>query len=128
LNFQLPRELLPLTVQRARIDIEVSGPVGRLEFLGTKNRKIVSLTTRMDPVGAMSFDVTDADVLSVDEDGGLVLAVSAGDPDRPELTQSQPDVTLGSHPTRPVHKLPDSKVNYWRIESLRLQLWARSTD
>ncbi len=33
LSFQVPRELLPLAIERARMDLRVTGPVGRLEVL-----------------------------------------------------------------------------------------------
>ena len=57
--------------------------------------------------------ITDTELLQITEDGGLVLGLNAGDPGRPELTHTQDD--------------RDTKVNYWRIESLGLQLWARPT-
>lgn len=128
LNFQIPIELLPLTVNRARLDLKVTGPVGRIEIQGLQNKKAVSLKTVMDPVGSLSIELNDPQFLSVTAEGGLVLAVSGGDPSRPELTQTleqsgQPNKQdgAGSH-------IQNTKVNYWKIESLTLQLWVKSTE
>jgi hypothetical protein len=128
LSFSIPSELLPLTIQRARVSVDVTGPIGRVEILGQKNNKVVSVETKLDPVGSITFDIADAEILSVDETGTVTLAVSGGDPSRPELTQAQSDSSMGRDSTNKGKSNDSSKVNYWRIESLRLQLWAKSTE
>ena len=113
LRFQVPRELLPVAASRARIVIQVAGPVGRLELLGVHDGTARSIQTLTDPVGRLVFEIADPKLLQISAGGELVLGLNAGDPSRPELTHTQGG---------------DSKVNYWRIESLGLQLWARSTE
>ena len=113
LSFQVPRELLPLAIERARIDLKVTGPVGRLELFGLKDGKVVGLQRVVNPVGSLSLDVTDSACLKIDGEGRLSLGLDAGDRDRP-----QPAADAGQN----------SKANYWRIESLALQLWAQTTE
>jgi hypothetical protein len=133
LNFQVPREFLPIKPGKARISMKVSGPVGRLEFLGWKHNAVTSLATIIDPVGTLSVDVTDADVLTLSETGGLALGVRAGDPSRPELTGTTDrppplNSAADGSGSRVGKGFSDVKVNYWRIESLTLQLWATTTE
>lgn len=139
LSFQLPHNLLPLTVSRARLEISVTGPVGKLEVMGLNEDKVVSLKTFVDPVGSLSIDITDPAVLSVNESGRLSLGILAGDADRPELTHVESTVgtnagksSASSKPNKSESDFrkvqSDAKTNYWRIESLTLQLWAKSTE
>ena len=73
-----------------------------------------TIQTLTDPVGRLAIEIADPKLLQISEDGELVLGLNAGDPSRPELTHTQGD--------------RDAKVNYWRIESLGLQLWAKPTE
>lgn len=116
LRFQIPQALLPIAVERARVTVRVKGPVGKLALAGHQpsTNAIVPLKTWVDPVGTLSLDITDADLLSVSNDGGLLLRLSAGDPDRPELTK--------------LETAENSGMIYWQIESLSLELHARTID
>ena len=124
LSIQVPVELLPAAASRARIEIKVAGPVGRIEILGLKNDAVTSLETLKDPVGTVVFELNDPEVLSISSSGELTLGVSAGDPDRPELTQTAPSEKGPASGGRQAI----SKVNYWKIESLTVQLWAKTTE
>lgn len=124
LSIQVPLELLPASASRARIEIKVSGPVGRIEILGLKNGGVAKLETVKDPVGTVLIDVNDPDALSISDSGELALGISAGDPERPELTQSSPLEKGWTSKGRQTI----SKVNYWKIESLTVQLWAKTTE
>ncbi len=128
LRFQVPRELLPLTSNQARIDLKVTGPIGRVEFMGLKNGKTTSLKTIIDPVGALSIDINDPEALSIDEDGGLSLGIYAGDPSRPELTHSSGNPSGNASGQTANNSSRNTKVNYWRIESLTMQLWVTATE
>ena len=116
LKFQIPGALLPVAVQSGRLVIRVAGPVVRLEIAGLRpNRQdVVPIKTWTDPVGTLSLELTDAELLSVAADGGLMLRVSGGDPKRVESTSSTTDL--------------DAKVSYWRIESLALDLRVKTTE
>jgi hypothetical protein len=116
-------------VHAARIDLKVSGPIGRVQFLGLTNGRMMTLKTITDPVGSLSIDITDAEALTIDDEGRLALGLSAGESDGPELPQSIPDKAPSDVPQ---HAMPSmnqtAKVNYWRIESLALHLWAKTTE
>jgi len=110
LQFQVPRALLPLKSQKGRLTVKVSGPMGRLDIMSVKDGAAVTLETVENPVGTLEFELNDPDVLAVNRNGELTLGVSA-------------DVTAN---------LSDGQArgtaNYWRIESLALQLWAVTTE
>ncbi len=114
LRFQVPSVLLPLQAERAHLKIQVTGPVGKLEIAVPRSTDIVSLKTWIDPVGTLTLDIADTDLLNVSADGGLLLRVSGGDPDRPELTNA--DLQHGE------------KRNYWQIESLLMDLRGKTMN
>jgi hypothetical protein len=124
LNFRLPAELVPVELTRARLTVQVTGPVGRFEVLGLRNAgrgtaalgrgagkpaaEARSIEVWRDPVGSRTFEIVESDVLQTTDEGGLILGFLAGDPDRPELTLSREE--------------EGTKVNYWRIEQVALEL------
>jgi len=112
LRFQIPSVLLPLQVQRARLTIQVAGPVGKLEIAAYREPDVVTLKTWIDPVGTLELDITDPGFLNVSADGGLLLRVSGGDSDRPELTDA--DLKL------------EEKRSFWQIEVLTLDLHGKT--
>ncbi|MFN0056442.1 MAG: hypothetical protein ACKV0T_30210 [Planctomycetales bacterium] len=114
LRFQIPQVLLPLEIRSGRVVVQVRGPVGKLEISGHRGDQIVPIKTWIDPVGTLSFDLTDAELLQLSADGGLLLRVAAGDDNRPELTTTKTDSGV--------------RYNYWRIESLALDLQALTVD
>ena len=113
LRFQVPRELLPLKANKARLQIKLSGPIGRLEVLGIRENSPVSIESVVDPASTVTVNVSDSDLLTVSSDGDLSLGISGGDPARAQAPN--PSGTI-------------SGANYWRIESLDLNLWATATD
>ncbi|MBC7816554.1 MAG: hypothetical protein IAG10_06680, partial [Planctomycetaceae bacterium] len=96
IRFQIPTVLLPIAIERGRVTVQVKGPVGKLTLAGyqPKTKAVMPLKIWTDPVGTLSVDITDPELVSVSPDGGLLLRVSGGDPDRPELTQQ--DATADS--------------------------------
>jgi hypothetical protein len=116
----LPRELLPVELTRARLVISVAGPVGRFEVSALRRShnhqaaerrdEVVTVKTWHAPVGTLSpAEIADSDLLHLDDEGGLLLGLAAGDPGTPEAKFSQ---------------LRDgSKISFWRIEQLSLELF-----
>jgi hypothetical protein len=129
LSVDIPHELLPVTVHALHMDLKVSGPIGRVQFLGLKEGSAVSLKTITNPVGSLSIEITDADALTVDDEGRLALGLIAGESDRPDLPRTVPGTAPPEAP-RPVTPAVDqtARVNFWRIESLALQLRAKTTE
>ncbi len=119
LSFQVPRGLLPSKGTKARLDVDVSGLMGRLEILGVRNGEVVSLQSVTGPVGSLSFEIDDPDVLTVSDQGDLTLGIRAGVPAQAGGDDSRSaQASAGTNLATP--------VNYWRIESLSMQLWAQS--
>lgn len=118
LHFEIPRQLLPLIPLQARIDVEVTGAMGRLEILGVRDGRVVPLDAASNPAGSLSFEIDDPAVLAVSEEGHLTLGLHAGTPAASE-TQTE---TGGQTSSGPDLSAP---INYWRIEALSMQLSAQ---
>lgn len=107
LRVQVPRVLLPVDIESGRIVARVTGPVGKLELSVAHGSEIVPLHTWIDPVGTLTLDLEGSELPTLDETGGMLIRVAAGDADRPELYEPDPE---------------SGKLNYWRIESLTMEL------
>jgi len=111
-RIQVPEVLLPAELIGGRISVKVSGPVGKLEIVGLRGNAPVSARTWMDPVGTLTLDLTETEIFPIADDGGLLIRLSGGDPARPELTRAEGDYS--------------AKANYWKIESLNVELRVRT--
>lgn len=116
LRFQIPSVLLPVAIQRGRLVIRVAGPVVRLEIAGLRPnlQDIVPMKTWTDPVGTLSLELTDSEMLRATADGGVMLRVSGGAPNQLDQATSVPNA--------------DTKPSYWHIESLALELHVKTTE
>jgi hypothetical protein len=114
LRFQIPAVLLPVAIERGQVTVQVNGPVKKLALggLDQKTKTMLPLKMWTDPVGSLSFEITDPSLLTVSQDGGLLLHVSAGetDPSEQPLTDD----------------LQSSLKSYWQIESLNLELMVKT--
>ncbi|WP_010583993.1 type 1 glutamine amidotransferase family protein [Schlesneria paludicola] len=126
LSFQIPRALMPVVSKRAQIDLKVTGPIGRVELMGLKEGNVVNLKSIVNPVGSLTIEITDPEALTIDSQGRLSLGLSAGHSDQavPAGNSTDNPQTDGTVPN--MNK--NAKANYWRIESLSLQLWAETTE
>lgn len=126
LSVQIPQELLPVTAVKANVQVKVTGPVGRFELMGLRQGQVASLNSVVDPIGTLSFDITDSEALSVSSDGTISLGIRAGHSSGSEPTGATA-AAPGSNGTA-VKTGSDSKANYWKIESLAVQLWAETIE
>jgi hypothetical protein len=104
LRFQLPREVLPFQVERARLAAKIEAPSRRLLISGRVNGKPVVLHRAEGALDPIQIDITDPRWLQPDGEGGLYLNVSLGEPP-------------GS-----------TKDEQWRIEYLELDVTGRRTE
>lgn len=107
LSFQFPAVLRPLDIQSARLEIRVTGPMGRIDLAMARGGEVVDLYTWMDPVGTLTYELNSADLNDSESSERLLLRFAVGDPDRPELTETDPET---------------GKLSYWRIESLTMEV------
>ena len=116
LNFQIPHALLPAKAMKANLTIKVSGAIDRIEVLSVKNNAVVSLQKTMNPVGTIQIEIADASVLELNEEGELALGISVGDPERAATNSDIVKTKIGT------------TSDYWKIESLGLNVWANTTE
>lgn len=126
LSFQTPRALMPIVARRAQIEMKVTGPIGRVEILGLKAGNVVNLKSIVNPVGSLTIEIPDADALTIDQQGRLSLGLSAGHSDQPGPAGNLTDTPQTDGAVPAINK--NAKANYWRIESLSLQLWATTIE
>jgi hypothetical protein len=78
LRFQVPRELLPLEIDRATVSLDISAPGRPLEILAGLGRNEV-LATRVSPLGRLRIQIDRPEVLQPDAAGGVYLGIAVGD-------------------------------------------------
>ncbi|HLJ09694.1 MAG TPA: hypothetical protein VKU82_00825 [Planctomycetaceae bacterium] len=108
LRFQIPSNLLPITLTHARLVVQVIGPLGRFEVSGLEKGEAVSIKRWENPVGTLTIDVADRRMLQTHDEGALVFGFTVGEPAPP-----------GSVPPE---ESPELKQSIWKIESLSLEL------
>jgi hypothetical protein len=146
LRFQLPRSVLPLTVERARLSAKVRSPARRFSVSGHTDAGPVTLFEAESPLDPIQVEITDPRFLRPDPDGGLRLTVRIGGQVRPEGEgkaapgDQAPDKgkppggkgppSGGKGPGVPpgvTPKLTDRPVDlFWKIESLGLEVVGRT--
>ncbi|MGE0374486.1 MAG: hypothetical protein AB7I48_05630 [Planctomycetaceae bacterium] len=108
LHFRLPPGLTPVRPTGARLTIRVLGSMRRLEVAARQRDQVVPVRTWSNPVGTLSLDINDPDLLELTPEGHLMLRIAMGDPDQPS---GLPVIESGS-------------AEPFRIESLALEIRA----
>lgn len=116
LSFQIPRTLLPAKAIKGRLEVKVSGAIDRFEILGLRDGALVRLQEVNNPVGTVQVEIADASMMDISSDGELTLGITAGDPDKAAAASNAAISKVGT------------TVDYWKIESLGLNVWAKTTD
>ena len=81
LRFQLPRSVLPIELSRATISLTARVPSRSLEVLVVVGGEQVVVTKLSHPIGTYSIDVDRPELLQLDGDGGLSLAIRVSEED-----------------------------------------------
>jgi len=89
LRFQLPPSVLPLQVEKARLWAKVESPSRRFTVSGHSKNGIVRLKSEHSPVDPLQIEITQHDLLVLDEHGGLHLDIAVSDAD-PALDEQPP--------------------------------------
>jgi len=105
LRFSVPQEILPISLDRARMTIDLNAPGRKLEIVCLTNGQNTTLFTKDNPIGRIQTDITDPSVLEVDETGGFRLGIFV--------------VGLVDIPKN------EQKAN-WKIDSLQLEVAGRA--
>ena len=106
LRFQLPRQVLPIRLDRARLVVRINAPSRTVQLLGFAGQRWVSLATWNRPVGGSPLEITDPELLELDDRGGFLLGIAVA-PDRSSDAGTSLVPGLGSA---------------WRIEAVELEV------
>jgi hypothetical protein len=112
LEFQVPRELLPLEPAAAQMTVQVNGPVKQLEVAAFHEGQVLPLQTWPDPVGTLTASLAGEKHLQLSPAGTLRLRIAGGG----AVTTNQLDAAATASAGR---------ASFWQIESLRLELRGR---
>lgn len=78
LRFQVPTEVLPLSVEQAWLVMELDVPGRRVEILGREAGQVVVLASRQSPLGKVRLALDRREALRMDARGGLLLGIRVG--------------------------------------------------
>jgi hypothetical protein len=73
LRFQLPSEVLPFRVERARLSVGMVAPSRRVTIAGRAGDQLIELNHVHSPLDPFRVEITDPRVLHLDDEGGLHL-------------------------------------------------------
>jgi hypothetical protein len=79
LRFQIPRSVLPLQVEQARLDVKIRASRRHFTVTGFAADRPSKLLDTESPVGTLQVNITEEALLHLDKDGGLYLGVAVGD-------------------------------------------------
>jgi hypothetical protein len=144
MKFQIPPALLPVDVVGGRLTVQVTGPVTQMELFGlstdaagnpTGTSPPVSIERWNNPVGSHAFELADRSLLHLAAGGGLLLGLTAGDPERKPDVEVKSTPPLNPNPSMnpiadiqpgPKTELEEFKSSPWQIVHLGLELTART--
>jgi hypothetical protein len=104
LRFQLPAEVMPLTIQSARFVFKMRAPSRKVVVNGFSQGEAVPLRHLTSPFGIEQVEISDPRLLQLDQQGALYLSIEVSDV-RAETT-----------------------VDSWRLDSLGLEVRGRTAD
>jgi hypothetical protein len=73
LRFQLPREVLPFKVERARFTLKIDAPSRRVTISGLEGSRATPLRSEDSPLDPLRVDIAEERLLHPDAEGGLHL-------------------------------------------------------
>jgi hypothetical protein len=110
LRFQLPRELLPFTVERARLTLKIDAPSRSVTIAGLEDSRAIQLHSEDSPLDPMRVEISEQRLLHLDTEGGLHL----------KLTLS--NMLLGDQKAALIQQLTEK----WIIDFLELEVGGRT--
>lgn len=107
LRWQLPATVLPLKVERATLTLNGNIPSRQLEVFAIRNDQAVSIAQQPNASGRIEIHITQAELLSLDDQGGITLEIQVGELDEQIGARSVANGT-------------------WSILSSTLDVWGRT--
>ena len=79
LHFQLPKELLGIEIETAKVVVDISVPSRNVEFRTVLNGEAVAQGEEASPAGPRNFSLTAGEDFDVDDKGGILFGVRISD-------------------------------------------------
>ena len=105
LRFQMPKQVLPLALRRAALEVKITAPDWTVKIVGLEGETPIPLKSWNGPVGNHSCDIDQPVALSLDDAGGLLLGIRVSN----EAAESIPDVMA-------TESGPVWKIDYVQLE------------
>jgi hypothetical protein len=80
LRFQLPAEVLPFQVERARLSLRIDAPSRRVTIEGRTADRTQELVRVESPLDPIRLDIAEANLLRLDDEGGIHLNLNVSEP------------------------------------------------
>jgi hypothetical protein len=106
LRWQLPAAVLPVALDRATFTLEGNVPSRQLSIYVIRNGERIAILQQSSPGGQITIDITEADQLRLDEQGGMTIEIVVGE--------------LGSQLQQ------DTANATWSIRSTTLDAWGKT--
>jgi hypothetical protein len=103
LRFQLPAQVLPITVQRATLSWTINAASRSVVVFGVNGNEMVELRRLSRPIGTYSVVVDQPELLKLDSAGGLRFVVSVG----------------ADETSKPKDQMSEAP---WKMESMQLEV------
>jgi len=112
LRFQVPGQVLPIRLDRARLVVRINAPSRKVQLLGYAGQRWVSLATWNSPVGGFPLAITDPELLELDDQGGFLLGIAVA-------RDRSADADTGLVP---------GLGSAWRIEAVELEVTGETLE
>ena len=124
--FELPREIMPVTLKRATMTFKVKGAVGRLKISGFKDSQVQPIQTWENPVGTLTYVIEDGSLIPLDANGRFVLRIDAGTSNAAAFSQgsapAENGASEGDGTAVPASTNDSNLTNYWQFEEISAQI------
>jgi hypothetical protein len=82
LRFQLPPEVMPFKIERARLSVRIAAPSRRVTIAGRNGDNLIKLLDAESPLDSLRVEITEEQLLQLDDEGGFHVNVKVSDSPR----------------------------------------------
>ncbi len=119
----VPEALLPCTLSRADVTIKINAPSRTLEIKCLVDGEFKTVMTKPDPSGLIRFEIVDPKLLSLSEQGGLVMSVNVSETEAERLKAESESLAAAEAASSGALALPadnDPSRSTWKIDYLHV--------
>jgi hypothetical protein len=103
-RFQLPTEVLPIKLDRAQLTMQIDASSREVEIKAVLNDQVTPIKRLQSPVGRITVEIDQANLLQLDEAGGLTIGVH-----------------VGTH-TLKSEEINEDQSSFWQFNGLQLEV------